>query len=63
MIPAGPQPATARLVSDIELYFDAGKFMFSMPDDERLWQVFEMDLAHRKLRQISHGDQPDVRNG
>ena len=56
------RPATPRLVSDVELQFDAEKLMFSMPDDNRLWQIFEMGLDDGKLRQISRGDQPEVHN-
>ena len=59
------RPASPRLVSDIELHFDAEKLMFSMPDKDRLWQIYEMDLAVTRsssgsVRQVSRGDQPDV---
>ena len=56
------RPASPRLVSDVELHFDARKLMFSMPDKDRLWQIFEIGLDDGKLRQISRGDQPEVHN-
>jgi formylglycine-generating enzyme required for sulfatase activity len=56
------RPKQGRLVSEMDLHFDAGKVMFSMPDDKKLWQVFEMDLTTGKLRQISPANQPDVHN-
>ncbi len=68
--PMGPQgklttlyrPQQGRLVSEMDLHFDAGKLMFSMPDDRKFWQIFELDLGTGKLRQVSPADQPDVHN-
>jgi len=56
------RPPQGRLVSEMDLHFDAGKLMFSMPNDKKFWQVFEIDIATGKLRQISPADQPDVHN-
>jgi formylglycine-generating enzyme required for sulfatase activity len=56
------RPKEGRLVSEMDLHFDAGKLMFSMPDDRKLWQVFELDIATGKLRQVSPFNQPDVHN-
>jgi len=56
------RPPQGRLVTEMDLHFDAGKLMFSMPDDRKLWQVFEIDIAARKLCQVSPADQPDVHN-
>ena len=68
--PAGPEgklttlysPPDGRLVSEMDLDFDAGKLMFSMPDGRKLWQVFEIGTDGTKLRQISPDNQPDVHN-
>jgi formylglycine-generating enzyme required for sulfatase activity len=54
------QPSRRRLVSDVDLHWDADRLLFSMPDDRRLWHVWEIDAAGRKLRQVTPGDQPDV---
>ncbi len=56
------QPPTPRLISDIDLDYDAGKLTFSMPGSNYLWQIFEIDADGRNTRQISAGDQPDVHN-
>jgi formylglycine-generating enzyme required for sulfatase activity len=68
--PVGPEgklttlyrPPDGRLISEMDLDFDAGKLMFSMPDGRKLWQVFEIRTDSTKLRQLSPEDQPDVHN-
>jgi formylglycine-generating enzyme required for sulfatase activity/cytochrome c553 len=54
------RPGVARLISDIDLDFDAGKLLFSMPGTHHLWQVFEMDVDGGNVRQVSLGEQDDV---
>ena len=56
------RPPNGRLISEMDLDFDAGKLMFSMPDGRKLWQVFEIQTNGTNLRQISPDDQPDVHN-
>ncbi len=59
------RPPTPRLVADVELHFDADRLMFSMPEQGRLWQVFELDVnsdTPAAPRRISPGDQPGVHN-
>jgi len=56
------RPQGGRLVSEMDLHFDAGKIMFSMPDRRKLWQVFEIDIDGSNLCQVSPADQPDVHN-
>ncbi|MCH8119398.1 MAG: SUMF1/EgtB/PvdO family nonheme iron enzyme [Planctomycetes bacterium] len=56
------KPSGGRLVSEMDLHFDAEKIMFSMPDSRKLWQVFEIDIDGTNLRQVSPNDQPDVHN-
>jgi len=68
--PIGPEgevttlyrPEQGRLVSEMDLHFEAEKLMFSMPGAGKRWQVFELDLATNRLRQVSPADQPDVHN-
>jgi len=55
-------PPDGRLISEMDLDFDAGKLMFSMPDASKLWQVFEIGTDGTKLRQLSPDDQPEVHN-
>ena len=55
-------PPGGRLVNEMDLHFDGSKLMFSMPDANKHWQVFEMDLATGQMRQLSPVDQPDVHN-
>lgn len=38
------RPSDGRLVSEMDLHFDAQKVMFSMPDEGKLWQVYEVDV-------------------
>ncbi|MHC4702637.1 MAG: hypothetical protein ACYTFQ_18905, partial [Planctomycetota bacterium] len=41
------RPSKGRLASEMDLHFDAGKVMFSMPDENKLWQVYEIDIDGR----------------
>ncbi len=55
-------PPTPRLISDIDLGFDADKILFSMPGGNRLWQVFEMKSDGSGVCQLSPMDPPDIQN-
>ena len=56
------RPERKRLLSDIDLHFDARKILFSMPDDQLLWQVQEIRADGGARRQLTPGDVPDVHN-
>ena len=56
------RPPAPRLISDLDLHFDADRMLLSMPGSHFLWQVFEIDARGSRLRQVSLGDQPDVHN-
>ena len=56
------KPSGGRLVNEMDLHFDAEKIMFSMPDKRKLWQIFEIGVDGKGLRQILPSDQPDVHN-
>nr|MCU0979268.1 SUMF1/EgtB/PvdO family nonheme iron enzyme [Pirellulaceae bacterium] len=53
------KPEGGRFVGDVELDFEARKLLFSMPDDKRRWQVFEIQADGTGLRPLT-GEQPDV---
>ncbi|MBW8039991.1 MAG: SUMF1/EgtB/PvdO family nonheme iron enzyme [Planctomycetes bacterium] len=56
------KPDPPKLVSDLDINFDAEKLTFSMPGDNRNWQVFEIDTDGGKPRQLTPRNQPDVHN-
>ncbi|MHC4201483.1 MAG: TolB family protein, partial [Planctomycetota bacterium] len=56
------RPAERRLLSGVELHFDAGKFLFAMPAEDKHWQIFEMDIDGLDLRQVSPSGLDDVHN-
>jgi formylglycine-generating enzyme required for sulfatase activity len=56
------RPPASRLIGDLELDFDAARLLFSMPDSNLLWQVFEMDAHGGRPRQVTPGGQPGVHN-
>jgi len=53
------KPAKPLFVGDLEMHWDARRMLLSSLDDKGRWQVFEMTLADKKLRQIT-GEQPDI---
>jgi len=54
------RPDKRRLVSDVDLHWDADRLLFSMPDDRGLWQVWETSPNGKDPRRVTPGDQPDV---
>ena len=56
------KPSTSRLVGDLELHYDAQKIAFSMPDEHRSWQIYEIDADGGSLRQLTPGEPRDVHN-
>ncbi len=56
------RPSEGRLANEMDLHYDAGKVMFSMPDSRGFWQIFEIGVDGTNLRQVSPDDQPDVHN-
>jgi len=55
-------PEDGSLINEMDLHFDAGKLMFSMPDKNKNWQIFEIDIDGRNFHQVSPDDQSDVHN-
>ena len=56
------KPDGRRLITDLDLHWDARRLLFSMPGSQNKWQVFEIGADGKGLRQVTPGDQPDVHN-
>jgi formylglycine-generating enzyme required for sulfatase activity len=56
------KPSEDVFVGDVDLHFDGGKILFSMPAPSGQWQVFEYDLSQKELTQLPLIDEPDVDN-
>jgi len=56
------RPSKGRLISEMDLHFDAEKAMFSMPDEGKLWQIYEVDIDGQNMRRLSPVNQIDVHN-
>ncbi len=55
-------PADGRFVGDLDLHYDGGKMLLSMPDDAGRWGIAELDLATGQLQCLPLIDEPDVHN-
>lgn len=55
-------PPHGELINEMDLHFDGRRLMFSMPDGREYWQVHELDLESRELRQVTASHPPDVHN-
>ena len=56
------QPEKGAFVGDVELHFDAAKMLFSMPKPNGRWQIFELGIDGRGLRQVTSDEPADVNN-
>ncbi len=56
------RPANGEFVGDVDLDFDAGKLLFSMPVHNGRWQIHELDIDGANLRQMRLIEEPDVDN-
>lgn len=56
------QPPQTEFVGDVDLHFDGGKMLFSMPGSHGRWHVWEIGLhgSADSLRQVTPADPPDV---
>lgn len=54
------RPDRHRLITDVDLHWDARRLLFSMPGTLDNWQVFEMGTDGSPPRQLTPGDQPEV---
>ena len=55
------RPPADEFVGEIDLDYDAEKFLFTMPKGPT-WQIFEIGTDGAGLRQVSGGEYPDVDN-
>ena len=55
------RPTAGEFVGEMDLHYDAGKLLFTMPKGPT-WQIFEIGMDGGRLRQVSHGEHPDVDN-
>ena len=53
------KPQGGRYLADLDLHFDAGRLLFTMPGTNR-WQVFEIETDGTGLRQITSSPHDDV---
>ena len=56
------KPDKRKLITDLDLHWDADRLLFSMPGTHNKWQIFEVGTDGKNLRQATPGDQPDVHN-
>jgi len=50
------EPADGRFIGDVDLHFDADRLLFSSTDDDRRWQVFEIDIDGSNRRRVTPRD-------
>ncbi|MAG58595.1 MAG: hypothetical protein CMJ83_20085 [Planctomycetes bacterium] len=53
-------PDPAGFVGDLDLHFDGRRLLFSARGPRGRWQVFEIGVDGKGLRQVTRGDEPDV---
>jgi len=56
------RPEKGEFVGDIRLHYDADRMLFSMPTAKGAWQVFEMGIDGKGLRQVTPDEPKDVDN-
>jgi len=66
--PTGPtetlyRPEKDGFVGDMELHWNADRLLFSMPNpDSGTWQVWEIGVDGKNLRQVTSGQEQDIDN-
>ena len=56
------EPSGGRFVGDVELHWNADRMLFSMPGSNGRWQVHELGIDGKKLRELPLIKEPDVDN-
>ena len=56
------RPEKDRFVGDVDLDFDGRRMLFSMPDDNDRWRVYQISVDGSGLQQLPLIDEPDVDN-
>jgi len=52
----------SNFVGDVDLHFDADRMLFSMPGSNNRWQIWEVGINGKNLRQVTKGEYADVDN-
>ena len=55
------RPEKKLFVGDVDLHWDAEKMLFSMPDERKRYQVYEIGIDGKGLRQVTPPE-PDIDN-
>ena len=56
------RPEGGRFVGDVDLHWDAGRMLFSMPGSNGRWQIHEIKADGTGLRELALITEPDVDN-
>jgi formylglycine-generating enzyme required for sulfatase activity len=56
------RPDTRKFAGDLDLHFDGGRFLFSMPGSHGRFQIWEIGIDGNGLRQVTAGEEQDVDN-
>ena len=56
------RPPTPRMLADVDLHFDADRMLFSMVDDAKKWQIWELGADGAGLRQLTESAHPAIDN-
>ena len=58
------KPAKTEFICDMNLHFDADRMLLSMPNEKKIWQVFELKTDGTGLRQVISdiGNDNDIHN-
>jgi len=54
------KPEKSEYVGDVDLHFDGKRMLFSMPKDGKDWQIFEIGVDGKNLKQVTPSDHKDV---
>jgi len=54
------KPEGGHPLMDVELHWNADRLLFSSVAASNAWHVMELDIATRKVRQVTRDDAPDV---
>jgi formylglycine-generating enzyme required for sulfatase activity len=57
-----PLTESTFFMGDVNLHFDAEKALFSSIAKNNTWQVFELNIKDKSIRQVSSGKHPDIHN-
>ncbi len=55
------RPEKDVFVGDVDLHWDAGRMIFSMPGEKNRYEIFEVNVDGKELRQVTAA-QPDIDN-